>query len=604
MSGALLALSIGPVQEFIAAARRTRDLWFGSYLLSEVAKAAALGASEAGAELIFPAAGDKELRPADPKEEDTLSVANVILAEIRGNTKVEDVRDAARKAAERRWRDFADQARQIAGGAVAASRWDRQVEDVIEFYAAWTPLNGTGYQAARKRVMRLLAGRKACRDFRPHLGSAGIHKSSLDGGRESVLQSPRDRLGGGLKRDTGTIRGRMRLKAGEELDAVGLVKRLAGGRVRFPSVSRVAADPWIRGIREGDLEELSTACGRIPGEMLSRVPGGPFEIFPYEGTVLFPTRHAQMVEESTGERPGGDGEALNKALEGVPALVDRLIRSYGEPFPYLAVLAADGDHMGALLSEKETPHDHREFSGELSRFAIEARKEIKKHNGVAVYTGGDDVLAFLPVDQAVDCADKLRKRFADIMEPVAKGSNAAPTLSAGISIAHCLEDLEDLLDFGRKAESLAKGKKLPEKEQRNGLAVVVRSRGNAPTTFRAQWTDPRIDRLQEWVGHFLEGERSNKLPYELRRRAGHFRNWTETEGLEKAIRADLRLVLSRKVKGELRLGDDDIERICTGRDAPVDSPEALADFAEELLVARQIAEAKRLAERRRRKEDA
>lgn len=38
----LLALSIGPVQEFIAAARRSRDLWFGSYLLSEVSKAAAL----------------------------------------------------------------------------------------------------------------------------------------------------------------------------------------------------------------------------------------------------------------------------------------------------------------------------------------------------------------------------------------------------------------------------------------------------------------------------------------------------------------------------------------------------------------------------------
>ena len=37
----LLAISIGPVQEFIAAARKTRDLWFGSTMLSEVARAAA-----------------------------------------------------------------------------------------------------------------------------------------------------------------------------------------------------------------------------------------------------------------------------------------------------------------------------------------------------------------------------------------------------------------------------------------------------------------------------------------------------------------------------------------------------------------------------------
>ena len=39
MTGHLLAIALGPVQEFISAARRTRDLWFGSYLLSEISKA-------------------------------------------------------------------------------------------------------------------------------------------------------------------------------------------------------------------------------------------------------------------------------------------------------------------------------------------------------------------------------------------------------------------------------------------------------------------------------------------------------------------------------------------------------------------------------------
>jgi hypothetical protein len=38
----LLLITIGPVQEFIAAARRSRDLWFGSWLLSELSKAAAI----------------------------------------------------------------------------------------------------------------------------------------------------------------------------------------------------------------------------------------------------------------------------------------------------------------------------------------------------------------------------------------------------------------------------------------------------------------------------------------------------------------------------------------------------------------------------------
>ena len=37
----LLAIALGPVQEFIATARRTRDLYAGSRLLSEAAARAA-----------------------------------------------------------------------------------------------------------------------------------------------------------------------------------------------------------------------------------------------------------------------------------------------------------------------------------------------------------------------------------------------------------------------------------------------------------------------------------------------------------------------------------------------------------------------------------
>jgi len=58
----LMALSVGPVQEFIATARRTRDLWFGSTLLSEISKSVASSLQGTqGVTLIFPSpqnAGD------------------------------------------------------------------------------------------------------------------------------------------------------------------------------------------------------------------------------------------------------------------------------------------------------------------------------------------------------------------------------------------------------------------------------------------------------------------------------------------------------------------------------------------------------------------
>ncbi|NJK81182.1 MAG: hypothetical protein HC914_15375 [Chloroflexaceae bacterium] len=50
----LFQVHIGPVQRFIASARRTRDFWFGSWLLSELAKAAvATLHGRAGHMLIF-----------------------------------------------------------------------------------------------------------------------------------------------------------------------------------------------------------------------------------------------------------------------------------------------------------------------------------------------------------------------------------------------------------------------------------------------------------------------------------------------------------------------------------------------------------------------
>src|SRR5665811_1232052 len=50
----LLKLQIGPVQEFIAQARSTRDLWSGSYLLSWLMAAGIRKLRSSGGELVFP----------------------------------------------------------------------------------------------------------------------------------------------------------------------------------------------------------------------------------------------------------------------------------------------------------------------------------------------------------------------------------------------------------------------------------------------------------------------------------------------------------------------------------------------------------------------
>ena len=71
----VLTISLGPVQGFIATARKTRDLWGGSYILSSLSKAAAKAlVEESSVEVIFPG-----LDSPSRLDEESFSVANVIV---------------------------------------------------------------------------------------------------------------------------------------------------------------------------------------------------------------------------------------------------------------------------------------------------------------------------------------------------------------------------------------------------------------------------------------------------------------------------------------------------------------------------------------------
>lgn len=377
----LVAISVGPVQEFIAAARRTRDLWFGSYLLSEISRAVAKSVESDGGKLIFPASSDAE------------NIANVILAELSsGEPKnVATKADKAKKAAQDCWESFARPARLLAGKAIVESIWNEQIDDVIEFYAAWVKNSGN-YSEDRKKSMRLLAGRKNCRDFLAAKGRAGVPKSSLDGQRESVLLQPPPGV------DRKTIRDSwprmLRLSSGEELDVIGITKRLGKRQgesdPRYPSVARVAAETWLQGVRNtAEFEALKAACETVRG--LNKVAEPSYQYFPFEGTVIYKDRHTDLKKELGPD--AGDLKPVAEALKNLGS----------EPSPYLGVLVADGDKMGAAISALGSADAHRAFSVDLARFAVEARKIINAHNGVLVYAGGDDVLAFVPVDKCLAC---------------------------------------------------------------------------------------------------------------------------------------------------------------------------------------------------------
>jgi CRISPR-associated protein Cmr2 len=594
MTAHLLQLALGPVQDLIERARRTRDLWFGSLLLSEISKAAARAVRQGNGNLIFPS-NEANLEP-----DSEVSIANIIVAELPTDCDPRDVVKKAKEAALRFWKErFADPVFHEFQGAIRRNIWNEQVNDIFELYAAWVPFDPAHpdknhYKNQRQRLARLLAGRKNCRDFLPARGHDGVPKSSLDGLRETVLKDDK------VEPWPARTRRRLRIRGGEQLDVLGLVKRTASddeqspvAHRHYPSVSRVAADPWLRGVgktSEGRqvLSELRGACAELCKEgRLNRIDDRRYPqygLFPFEGSALYRSRHHELEDETLESE---DLEESLKRLRLTLSAVERYARDAGlgaEPDPYVAVLVADGDRMGKAISTLQTPGQHRTFSAHLAQFALDAARVVQKHQGVLVYSGGDDVMGFLPVDQCICCARELHTLFHETMARALRHEKkeTLPTLSVGVAIGHFLENLEDLLAYGRSAEKHAK------QPDRDGLAVHLHKRGGAPVEVRKQWPENLGSRLIEAAEWFRAGAVSNRTPYELHRLAAVYDEWP-AETLPQVIKADAARVIDRKRPSGT---DDQMDKIRKALDQ-VKTPEELRERAVELLIARHLATALR-----------
>lgn len=367
-------------------------------------------------------------------------------------------------------------------------------------------------------------------------------------------------------------------------------------RLYFPSTSRVAAVPFYRelfkqlpqneklsGALREHLESLQalgypTVSGEaareaLPGlqKDLEQLPealrGDAERMLAYEADVLYPERlEPRLLEREYGI---SDREASLSAQKTCRALRQELGIA---PSAYYAILLMDGDDMGKWLSGKhakmpafgEVMHPdvlpkfgslpsaldwdkalkaprplaanlHASLSAALSTFALRCVRWVveERHFGRVVYAGGDDVLALLPLTEAVPAARELYALFTGYAEVrngdlriktesngflqwedeilLMPGPNI--TLSAGMAIAHHLYPLDAALAAARAAERVAKH--VPNKA---AIAVTVLKRSGETITVRSRWQDLGT-RFEEVVGHFANNRLSARFAYDLEERA-------------------------------------------------------------------------------------
>ncbi len=524
----LVTLSLGPVQSLIADARRTRDLWCGSWLLSEAARAAArrLHERHPGC-LIFPCPDnpDQDLEPQDAPRE-AANIANILRAEVTLSDRaaVLALCNETKLAAASRVEELGDRARRQLGRPVREDVWRGQIDDILESFAAWVEITDGdgGYEDAGLRLGRTLNARKATRDFQPcrPLTVAGLPKSSLDGARETVLPDWPAKE---------PARVRLRLSPGEQLDALGVTKRLAGEVEQFTALPRIAADSWIERLAPSQQQRLRAAYEPlVDAEHATPVRGNAdaYAALPFDGHLLYPSRLESALTQEREHQAGRAGstashallEAFQRCFSEIAGERTEKGHSVGAPVPYAAILKADGDRMGRLLSRARSAEESRDISRALHRFASSVRRIVREHRGHAVYAGGDDVLALLPLERAADCARRLAGAFSESLGEIANGMQLAaerPTLSVGIGIGYVIEPLGALRALAERAEQLAKGD--ATQTPRNALAILLRIRSGGELRWRARWGDTRaFEALSRLTAAYRAGELPTRAAYDLR----------------------------------------------------------------------------------------
>lgn len=473
--------TLGPVQGFVAQARRTRDFWAGSFLLSYLAGIAMLEVKKQHGEIVFPIPDNNYLdwietgtrTQGKPKHG---GIPNRFLAEVPEKFSGKQVKQALKTA----WRELAERVwkMDLEGHAAPETRaiWDRQINGFWDVAWVLTP---------DEEATDLLDRRK---NWRSHYlqPEPGMKCMAMEGMQE-LSGADRPGEGGKFWED---LRGSRKtaietdLREDERLCAVAYVKRrfvhcFEGFRAEMPSgcqahgwqahgwkiptavpsVTYIAAAPWLvqamARANASALWDFHDAAADLAGHgewdsnlACVRDADGHRQWKALDGHAFFEAdlRNAKLFSD----RPSAE-----RVLGALAGLRQSANPKLGPPAPYYALLLMDGDSLGQHMGE---PGKRELISAALNAFTGGVQKIVEQErSGFLIYAGGDDVLALLTLEDALPCAAALRTCYEAAFGQAFAGQPAnlrfPATISAAIQYAHyrlpftkILADAHGLLD--------------------------------------------------------------------------------------------------------------------------------------------------------------
>ena len=450
----LFLYTIGPVQSFIARARKTHDLWSGSSLLSELSRETALYAKNVyNAIPVFP-----------PVDANKKFMPNRFLAFIEA----EDISKVGKKLEKYTLgilQQRADEA--LKNVNVKPFGFDEQIENFLQIHWAALPCKENQYPDKFSEIEQLLAAVKNVRAFNPLLEKPG-RKCSLSG-EQIALFYDAQRKPKGIVSHAVPVNG-FKLNPGEALDGIGFIKRCFQAEKpfkSFPSTAEIA---------------LGDTIHKFPNPELLSDYKKLYEGYSFDAQLFFEENLTKKYFEKYSIKVNPDDAKIFLKKIREKAAAENLVFQ-----KYYAVVMLDGDNVGAWLSGEKLKSAqkanlqtyHEDVSKKLTEYATFVQSIFNNvpGKGALVYCGGDDVLAFVNLNHLISVLKDLREKLPDL------DGTGRYTATAGVVVAHYKTPLSEVLKWVRKVEKEAKN----FDSDKNKIAFAVLKHSGEIEKFVMPW---------------------------------------------------------------------------------------------------------------------
>ncbi len=526
--------TLGPVQDFVSQARRTRDFWGGSFLLSWLSAVAMQSVKKQCPQaVLLPEANENFLafvRGEQHGQKPTQGcVPNHFRAEVHekfnGQLVVEDVRCAWEALAKKVYEQ--DLKAYLKDKPASQIVWQRQVANFWDINWILAPEKSTSVTEQRKFIRSYLPAPEP--GLKCMMMSGWQELSGIETPHSEALSTFWQHIQKEFEAD---------FREGECLSALGFIKRrfvyhfekinvrkMPGGwRLKgwqlpsaVPSVSFMAATHWLgRLLKVSEYEKHYDLLKTFRHEAktvfsywekdnvlpcLKNAKGERKWTTYLDGETFFESALQSRLNKTSDEKQAEKLEKVIKALNDVnnQTHVD-------PPSPFYAILLMDGDNLGNAL---KTEGNDVKISRALAKFTDEVKEHVEDHCGFLIYAGGDDVLAFLPLENALACADTLQQFYKRCFEQEQINS----TLSAAIQFAHIrtplthmLHNAHDLLDNVAKDQT-----------GRDSVAVRVWKNSGLVLEWSMPWALAKLEAqqgliIEQSLTHFRSKNGYDPLP--------------------------------------------------------------------------------------------